>query len=164
MVPEQRPLSYCFPYFGGRDLRFIPFEDQYSIRLENAHTLLEPGMEHFRPIIIKLAILFCKPCILSDLAKVGGIKHYKGKRIIFKRKIRKIASNIGSDNAMPLGLTVSRFPNILQFFSSFVRINCGRVIFVEPYCSRSTSYIEYLFIQFLHHPFRPSSPRSWGSS
>lgn len=156
VMPKQRPLTYRFPNFCGRDLCFCPFENQHSIGFKHTHTLFETVMKHFGPVIVKSVIFFSQPCVFSNLSKMGWIPNNKGKRIVIKRKIRKITLNIWSNNARSLGLTVSRFPNTIQFFGSFVRIYGGRMVFIKPDCPTATGNIK----DFLVHLIPPNNPQT----
>ena len=90
MMPEKRAFSDCCPHICGWYLSFSPFENQYAVRLQYAHTLLKSVMQHFAPVLAELSVLLPHPRIFSNAAKVRRVKNDKRKCVVRKRKIRKI--------------------------------------------------------------------------
>ena len=132
VMTEQGLFSDCFPYFGGGDLSFSPFENQDPLGFQNSHTFSKTVMKHFWPIFIETSILLSQPRIISHSTKMRRIPYNERKGIIFKRKIREIALNIGVDNTTSFGLTFPGFPDPVHFLSALVGINRRRVGFIEP--------------------------------
>lgn len=68
------------------DLCFVPFENQHSMRPQNAKALSESPAHIFAPVSTQLSILGRHPTSRPSPDKVGRIERYQGERPISKRK------------------------------------------------------------------------------
>ena len=151
MMPEKRAFSDCCPHICGWYLSFSPFENQYAVRLQYAHTLLKSVMQHFAPVLAELSVLLPHPRIFSNAAQVRRVKYDQRKRIIRERQICEVAQHVRMHDACSFRTSVCAFPNTRIFLVPRIAVDCGRMVLVEPNRSAPAGHVK----NFLCHVIPP---------
>ncbi|EJD8207744.1 hypothetical protein NIQ03_000227 [Salmonella enterica] len=127
-VRQRQNLAY-------RNLRFVPFKNEYTVWPQYAECLFKPGANIRAPcFFIQAPVFFTHLGRLAHTLQVWRIKYHDRKQRISERQCAEVGNEVWTDNQ---AATVAQ----CVFFGADIGEHGAGILFVEPEHARAAAHV-----------------------